>query len=321
MSTPGPLKIAITGSGYGGGGVAPVLAIAGHPVQIAYVSAEIAQRNHERLLVATTRFVEDGLMTDDAVNLVQKNVSVAASLEAAVRGADVFEEAVPERLDLKRAALAAISAAASPDAVIGTTPSTILIASLADAVRHLERFLGVHFTNPAPFILRVELILHQGTNQRSIELVESLSRDEGKSTARVSDSTGFVLNRLQDALFHEAAQLVGQGIATPDDIDTILRSAFGFQLQFFGPFANVDTAGLDVFAFCYESLQTAYPERFATPRVLSELVQQGKLGVTSEAGFCSYDTSSAAELAAYRNRGYAEMQALFDRLGRPPANG
>ena len=85
-------------------------------------------------------------------------------------------------------------------------------------------------------------------------------------TARVKDATGFVLNRLQYALFHEATQLVEEGVATPADIDTIVRTTFGFRLPFFGPFAIADMAGLDVYAFCYASLQTEFPSVSRRPR-------------------------------------------------------
>ena len=87
-----------------------------------------------------------------------------------------------------------------------------------------------------------------------------------------------MLNRLQYALFHEATQIVEEGVASPEDIDTIVRTTFGFRLPVFGPFAIADMAGLDVYSFCYASLQTRWPERFATPASLKELVDAGKFG-------------------------------------------
>src|SRR5690606_4942369 len=150
--------------------------------------------------------------------------------------------------------------------------STILIGKLAEAVVNPERFLGVHFSNPAPFIPGVELIPHEGTDEAILPVVEAIVAATGKETARVKDANGFVLNRLQYALFHEATQLVEEGVATPEDIGTIVRTTFGFRLPVFGPFAIADMAGLDVYSFCYASLQTRWPERFATPASLKELV-------------------------------------------------
>jgi 3-hydroxybutyryl-CoA dehydrogenase len=312
------LTVAVVGSGYMGGGIAQVLALAGATVKIADISEEIAKNNYERLLAEARQFVADGLFPDDAVARLAAHLSPAASIEEAVADADFIEEAVPEKIEIKHETLRRISAAARPDAVIGSNTSTILIASLAEAVTNPERFLGVHFSNPAPFIPGVELIPHPGTDESVIPMVEELVASTGKETARVKDATGFVLNRLQYALFHEATQIVEEGIATPEDIDTIVRTTFGFRLPVFGPFAIADMAGLDVYAFCYASLQTRWPERFATPESLKELVDAGKFGTKSGAGYLDVPAERTPELVAYRNKAYVAIKKLMDELGPAP---
>ncbi|MGK9147647.1 3-hydroxyacyl-CoA dehydrogenase family protein [Plantibacter flavus] len=310
--------IAVIGSGYMGGGIAQVLALAGHTVRIADISEEIARKNFDRLIAEAEQFVADGLFPADAVALLRANLSPAASIEAAVAGADFIEEAVPEKIEIKHETLRRISAAASPEAIIGSNTSTILIGSLAEAVTNPERFLGVHFSNPAPFIPGVELIPHETTADAAVSAVEAIVAETGKETARVKDSTGFVLNRLQYALFHEATQLVEEGVATPEDIDTIVRTTFGFRLPVFGPFAIADMAGLDVYSFCYASLQTRWPERFATPDSLKELVDAGKFGTKSGAGYLDVPADRTAELVAYRNKAYVAIKQLMDDLGPAP---
>ncbi|MFP7760205.1 3-hydroxyacyl-CoA dehydrogenase family protein [Marisediminicola sp. LYQ134] len=310
--------IAVVGSGYMGGGIAQVLALSGATVKIADISEEIAKSNYDRLIEESRQFVADGLFPADATELLEKNLSPAASIEDAVADADFIEEAVPEKIEIKHATLARISAAARPDAIIGSNTSTILIGTLAEAVTNPERFLGVHFSNPAPFIPGVELIPHAGTDTALIATVEEIVAATGKETARVKDATGFVLNRLQYALFHEATQLVEEGVATPDDIDTIVRTTFGFRYPFFGPFAIADMAGLDVYAFCYASLQTEFPERFATPAILKDLVDAGKLGTKTGAGFLDVPAERTPELVAYRNKAYVAMKKLVEDLGPAP---
>ncbi|MHA7218109.1 3-hydroxyacyl-CoA dehydrogenase family protein [Arthrobacter sp. MDT1-48-3] len=313
-----PKRIAVVGSGYMGGGIAQVLALAGHTVRIADVSAEIAESNLKRLLTEAEQFAADGLFPVDARERIEANVSAADSIEDAVSDAEFIEEAVPERIEIKHETLRRISAAARPDAIIGSNTSTILIAALAEAVEHPERFLGVHFSNPAPFIPGVELIPHPDTDDAVIPVVEEIVASTGKETARVKDATGFVLNRLQYALFHEATQIVEEGIATPDDIDTIVRTTFGFRLPVFGPFAIADMAGLDVYSFCYASLQTRWPERFATPDSLKELVDAGKFGTKTGAGYLDVPAERTPELIAYRNRAYVAIKKLMDELGPAP---
>lgn len=310
--------IAVVGSGYMGGGIAQVLALSGATVRIADISAEIAQSNYDRLITEAEQFVADGLFPEDAVERLRANLHPAQSIEEAVADAVFIEEAVPEKIEIKHATLARISKAARPDAIIGSNTSTILIGKLAEAVEGPERFLGVHFSNPAPFIPGVELIPHAGTDEAILPTVEAIVQGTGKQTARIKDATGFVLNRLQYALFHEATQLVDSGVASPEDIDTIVRTTFGFRLPFFGPFAIADMAGLDVYAFCYASLQTEFPERFATPPILKDLVDAGKLGTKTGAGFLDVPAERTPELIAYRNKAYVAMQKLLDELGPAP---
>lgn len=310
--------IAVVGSGYMGGGIAQVFALAGRDVVLADVSAEVAANNLERITAEAAQFEADGLFPAGAAGTVRGHVRAAASIEEAVAHVDLAIEAVFERIEVKHDTLARMSAAARADAIIASNTSTISITELARAVEGAHRFLGVHFSNPAPFIPGVELIPHAGTDTALLDPVEELLAASGKSGARIADATGFVLNRLQYALFHEATQLIEEGVADAESIDKIVRTTFGFRLPFFGPFAIADMAGLDVYGFCYASLQTEFPERFATPRVLDELVRDGALGVKSGRGFLNAPPESLAELVAYRNRAYVAMARVLDELGPAP---
>jgi 3-hydroxybutyryl-CoA dehydrogenase len=316
--TPQLGRIAIVGSGYMGGGIAQVLALAGATVRLSDVSGDVARKNLDRLLQETRDFVRDGLMREGSTEIIEANVTAAETIEEAVADADFIEEAVPEVIEIKHQTLARVSAAARADAIIGSNTSTISIGKLAVAVGRPERFLGVHFSNPAPFIPGVEVIGHATTDPAAIEVVEGILRAAGKVPAQVKDVTGFVLNRLQYALFSEASRLVDESVASADEIDMIVRTTFGFRLPFFGPFAIADMAGLDVYDFAYRSLQTSFPERFATPQVLSDLVAAGRLGTKSGGGFLDVPADRIPELIAYRNRAYVKLQQLLDELGPAP---
>ncbi|VXB37829.1 3-hydroxybutyryl-CoA dehydrogenase [Arthrobacter sp. 9AX] len=316
----GARSIAVVGSGYMGGGIAQVLALGGARVALADVSAEVAESNYDRLLAESDQFVADGLFPEGSTEVLKQNLWAAKDIEEAVADADFIEEAVPEVIAIKHQTLARISAGARPDAIIGSNTSTISIAELSAPVANRERFLGVHFSNPSPFIPGVEIIPHAGTSASTVNAVRQLVHSTGKQTAVVKDVTGFVLNRLQYALFHEAPQLVGQGIVTADDVDTLVRTTFGFRLPFFGPFAIADMAGLDVYNFCYKSLQTDFPERFATPKILSDLVDAGRLGTKTGAGFLNVPAEGTPALIAYRNKAYVAMQRLLDELGPAPVH-
>ena len=204
--------------------------------------------------------------------------------------------------------------------MLGSNTSTLPIGELAANVSHPERFLGVHFSNPAPFIPGVELIAHEGTDPEVIAAVEALIPRTGKLTARVADKAGFVLNRLQYVLLKEAINLVEDGVATPEDVDIIVRTTFGYRLPFFGPFAIADMAGLDTYAGGFATLQRHYGERLAAPARLSELVESGNLGVKQGGGFVTPAGDQTA-LVAYRNQAYARLGQLLAELGPAPKGG
>ena len=313
--------VAVVGSGYMGGGIAQVLALAGFDVRIADVTAEIAAANRERLIAESARFEAQGLFPAKSTDLITQHLSAATTVGDAVGEAGFIEEAVSESVEVKKQTLTAISAAAPAESVVATNTSTISITVLAEAVHNPERFLGVHFSNPAPFIPGVELIPHAGTARWATDQAAGIVEQTGKSGVVIRDVTGFVLNRLQYALFTEAARIVEEGITDPAGVDTIVRSTFGFRLPFFGPFAIADMAGLDVYSLCYRQLHQAYGDRFAPPRALEELVASGHLGTKSGGGFIAKDGEAADELVAYRNVAYARMAQLLSELGPSPLSG
>ena len=310
---------AVIGAGYMGGGIAQSLAAAGIVVTLADVSAEATANALTRLLREAAEFEAQGLFPAGSTDKITANLRTADSIEDAVRDVDFIEEAVPEVPAIKHDVLRRICAAARPDAIIGTNTSTLPVATLAPAVSNPERFLTVHFSNPAPFIPGVELVAGEATDPAVIPVVKDMLRRAKRSSAQVADVPGFVLNRLQYVLLKESNSIVEEGIATARDVDVIVRSTFGFRLPFFGPFAIADMAGLDIYAACFKTFEDAFGERLATPDLLKSLVADGKFGVKSGDGFYGkFDPDMAAKLVAYRNKAYARMAQLLEELGPSP---
>ncbi|QGN32226.1 3-hydroxyacyl-CoA dehydrogenase family protein [Microlunatus sp. Gsoil 973] len=313
--------VAVVGSGYMGGGIGQSLALAGHDVRLADVSARHAVAARDRLLAESDHFVAAGLFPAGSTDLLAERLTAVDSVDAAVDGADYVTEAVSEDREVKRESLQRIGAVARPDAVIGTNTSAMPIGELAAWVPGPQRFLGVHWWNPAPFVPGVELIPTPDTDEQVITAVEEMIIAAGKSPARVSDSPGFVGNRLQFALYREAALIVEEGLATPDQVDTVVNSTFGFRLGFFGPFAIADMAGLDVYAGAYQSLQRAYGDRLAAPSVLTDAIAVGRLGTKSGGGLLDIPADQLAALIEYRNTAYQRLSELRRELGPPPGLG
>lgn len=311
--------VTVVGAGYMGGGIAQSLAMAGFPVRIADVSVEAAEAALERLRREAREFEEQGLFPSGSADSIERNLSAGLTIAAAVADADFIEEAVFEKVEVKREVLGQISAAARPEAIIGTNTSTIPVKELVSAVSHPERFLTVHFSNPAPFIPGVELVAGEATTQESIDAVKELLARAGREGAQVADTPGMVLNRLQYALLKEATAVVEEGVASVEDVDTLVRTTFGFRLGFFGPFAIADQAGLDVYVDGFRTFEEAYGERLATPQLLKDAVAADRKGVKNGRGLISdYDDATRDELIAYRNKAYAKMSQLLAELGPPP---
>ena len=311
--------VAVVGAGYMGGGIAQSLALAGLQVQIADVDSEATSKAFERLLKEAGEFEAQGLYKTGSTDIIKRNLSCGGSIEAAVANADFIEEAVFEVPDVKRSTLELISAKARPDAIIGTNTSTIPLHVLAPAVKHPDRFLTVHFSNPAPFIPGVELVAGKTTSAEVIDAVKRLLVRAGREGAQVADTPGMVLNRLQYVLLKEATSIVEEGVATMEDVDTIVRTTFGFRLGFFGPFAIADQAGLDVYANGFKTFEDAFGPRIATPAILKEAVDAGRYGTKNGKGLTGdFDDETKAALIAYRNKAYSRMGELLRELGTAP---
>jgi len=311
-------RVAQVGAGYMGAGIAQSLANAGFQVWLADVDADTTRKAHRRLLGEAEQFEAQGLFPPGSTERIRGNVHVASSIEEAAADVDFVEEAVPEVPDIKRDVLGRVEAAARSGTIIGTNTSTIPVHVLAEGLRDPSRFLTVHWSNPAPFIPGVEIVAGEHTDPSLIPVVERMLARAGRRSAQVADVPGFVLNRLQYVLLKEAMSIVEEGVATAADVDTIVTSTFGFRLPFFGPFAIADMAGLDVYAASFTTLETAFGERLAAPKVLTDLVAEGRFGIKTGSGFLELEPEKRDELVAYRNKAYSAMNDLLRELGPSP---
>jgi len=313
--------VAVVGSGYMGGGISMVFALGGYDVTLADSDASTAERSHERVLGEAEQAESQGLLRAGSAERVRGKLNFAVSIADAVASADFITEAVPEQLSTKLDTLRLVSDAARGDAIIATNTSAISISELSRGVDHPERFLGVHWMNPAPYIPGVEIIAGETTNASTVDLSVKLIRAIGKTPARVADTPGFVANRLQFALYKEAVRIVEEGVASPDQIDSVVSNTFGFRLALFGPFAIGDMAGLDVYESSYRTLESAFGERFSTPAPLAKLVDEGNLGLKSGRGYLDIASEEVADLLRYRALAYARLAQLRVELGPAPGLG
>lgn len=304
---------AIIGAGAMGLGVAECFALAGLDVVLVDETPDASQEALSRLRQRVVTHVEAGLLPEAAVASASC-VRAAADIASAVASADLVFEAAPERIEIKRDVLAACDAHAPAEAIIATNTSSLPIDDLAAFVKRKERFLGLHWFNPPEWTPAVEVIPSAQTAPEIVARASEFLLAIGKKPAIVASGPGFVANRIQFALFREALACLEDGLATPQEIDEVVRSSFGFRLPFYGPFQIADMAGLDVYASIMDVLSNGLGADWEAPETLRDIVAEGRLGTKALTGFYQYSEDERAALLIERDKRYAALSRLLDEF-------
>jgi 3-hydroxybutyryl-CoA dehydrogenase len=284
-------RIAVIGGGLMGAGIAQVFAVAGHEVCV--------QEPFEAVRSSIIERVQANLRLMGADATAADRITTADKLDAAVAGADYVTEAVPERLELKRAVFAELVATAPRAAILASNTSVIPIGTIAAGLDTADRIVGTHWWNPAPLIPLVEVVQATGTSNATIATTMELLRSIGKRPAHVKkDLPGFVANRLQHALWREAIAMVAEGICDAKTLDDCVKNSFGLRLSVLGPLENADLVGLDL---TLDIHKTIIPEldRHARPHeLLEEHVSARRLGFKTGHGFRAWTPAEITDVRA-----------------------
>ncbi|NYF56277.1 3-hydroxyacyl-CoA dehydrogenase family protein [Micromonospora purpureochromogenes] len=273
-------RFVVVGAGTMGLGIAYVAAGAGHAVELVEVDRGRSEAAAARLGELWDRAVQRGKLSADEAAGHRARVTLRAALAEVAPEPDVVVEAVPERLDLKRAVLR--EAEGLRPVLLGSNTSSIPIAELADPLARPERFLGLHFFNPVWAMALLEVVVGPATARETTEAAVALAGRLGKDPVVVRDMPGFATSRLGVTLGLEAIRMVADQVASPADIDKAMVLGYRHPV---GPLELTDLVGLDVRLDIARTLQAAYGERFAPPPLLVEMVAAGKLGKKSGQGF------------------------------------
>jgi len=230
---------AIIGTGLIGQGWAIVFARMGWTVRLFDVNAAMLAEARALILQQLRELESQGLVT--GADAIIERVHVASSLAHAVKGARYIQENSPEKVDVKRALFSELDAAAEPDAIIGSSTSSIPASQFTEHLAGRHRCLVAHPVNPPYLIPVVELCPAPWTDAAALEGASEVMTDIGQKPVRVRrEIEGFILNRLQGALLHEAFRLAKEGIASAEDIDTTVKDGLGLRWSFMGPFETID---------------------------------------------------------------------------------
>ncbi|WP_200208764.1 3-hydroxyacyl-CoA dehydrogenase family protein [Micromonospora coerulea] len=277
-------RFVVVGAGTMGLGIAYVAAGAGYAVELVEVDRGRAADASVRLTALWERAVQRGKLSAEEAAGHRERVVLRPALSEVAPEPDVIVEAVPERLDLKRAVLR--EAATLRPALLGSNTSSISIADLAAGLDRPAAFLGLHFFNPVWAMALLEVVVGPATAPETTEAAVALAGRLGKDPVVVRDMPGFATSRLGVTLGLEAIRMVADGVASPTDIDKAMVLGYRHPV---GPLELTDLVGLDVRLDIARTLQAAYGDRFAPPPLLEEMVAAGKLGKKSGQGFYTWE--------------------------------
>ena len=289
-------QVGIVGAGTMGSGIAELFAESGYDV-IWYNRSETGiQRGLTRIRANQATLIRNSMLTQDEAEAALARLHPTYDLTE-LSSVDLISESVAEDLEVKQDLFRSLDRLCHDETILTTNTSGLLISNIATAVSHPERLAGMHFATPPQVMPIMEIIKGERTSDATWELLLELAQVLHKHAVFVrKDVPGFIGNRLQVALIREAFHLIEEGVATPADIDTMMKHGLGLRWAFLGPLEGMDLGGLDVVNAVYGYLFQELSDAKQPPRILQELVAAGKLGAKSGSGFYEYAAGRAERI-------------------------
>jgi len=278
--------VAVLGAGAMGAGIAQTFSQAGFHVAMRDIEQRFVDAGFKRIRDPLQRRVDKGKMAKEEVEAILARIHGTVGLAEAVKNAQLVVEAVPEKMDLKKEVLADVDRLCPPEVVFASNTSSLSITEMANATRRADRFVGMHFFNPAPVMKLVEVIRGSETSDATVQLAREVCVRLGKDAVEVRESPGFVVNRILVPMMNEAFNLLQEGVASAADIDKAMKLGTNMPM---GPFELADFTGLDIGLDTMETLfrETGDP-KFRPSPLLRKYVRAGRLGRKAGRGVYDY---------------------------------
>ncbi len=278
-------KITVIGGGTMGLEIAQVFARSGWSVTVRDISDEILDRSRARLERSLGKLESKGRIDGAQRAQIAANIAFTTELSAAA-DADLVVEAAVENEKIKKGIFAELDGICRPETIFASNTSSISITALAAATGRADRFIGMHFFNPATVMRLVEVIRGAHTSDETFGTVSAIAREVGKDPVTVNEAPGFVVNRLLIPMINEAVELVETGVASVEDIDKAMQLGANHPM---GPLTLGDFIGLDV---CLAIMDVLYEEthdsKYRASLLLRKMVAGGLLGRKTGRGFYDY---------------------------------
>jgi 3-hydroxybutyryl-CoA dehydrogenase len=280
-------KVCVLGAGTMGYGITQLIATNGYEVSMRDIEDRFVQNGLNAIKKNLQKFLVDkGKMTQDDADKVMARIKGTVDMKEAVAGAQVIIECVPEALPLKHQTFKELDELCPPETIMATNTSSLSITEISNATKRPDKVIGMHFFNPATVMKLVEVIPCAKTSDETYQVIKDLAIKLGKEVITVQrDAAGFIVNRIFLAICNEAAKLVYEGIATPEDVDKGCQFGLGHNM---GPCRTMDLTGMDIVYHVIQVLQSEFGETFHPCPLIKHRAIANELGVKTGKGFYDY---------------------------------
>lgn len=283
--------VGVIGSGTMGSGIAQLASTAGHQVKVYDANEAALVKSREKLQKIMDRLIEKGKYSSEEADQIKARIVYANSLSE-LSDCNLVIEAIVENAEIKAKVFKELESLVDDQCIIASNTSSLSITSLAANLEKPERFIGIHFFNPAPLMRLVEVIPAIQTSARVLEKTKTTIANWRKVVVQAKDTPGFIVNKVARPFYGEALRIYEEGIAEPATIDWAMKELGGFRM---GPFELMDFIGNDVNYAVTETVFKAfyYDARYKPAFAQKRLSEAGYLGRKSGRGY--YDYSEGAE--------------------------
>jgi 3-hydroxybutyryl-CoA dehydrogenase len=278
-------QVGVLGAGTMGNGIAQTFAAAGYPVLMRDIEPAFLDRGMATIAKSLERLNARGKLPAEARDATLARIRPTTEMKD-LASCDLVVEAVLENYDLKAEIIRELDAICSDTAIFATNTSSISVTQIAAASRRPDRVVGMHFFNPVPMMQLVEIIRALQTSDAACDAVVAVVETLGKKARVSKDSYGFVVNRVLIPMINEAINCVYEGLASPEDIDSMMKLGANHPM---GPLSLADLIGLDVVLDIMETLYRGFDDpKFRPSPLLKQMCHAGYLGRKKGRGFFSY---------------------------------